>query len=112
MHSGEAGKLKEAVGALYAHTPTAEELQGTGFEPSDYETDPVEVWPENQPAVSLFQFLSSQWRVGMSGPTGLDYNVAYRKMDRMGLTPAAYDDLESDLQVLEYEALATINQKK
>lgn len=48
----------------------------------------------------------------MGGPSGLDYAVAYRKMDRMGLSPAAYDLLEGDLQVLEYEALATINRKK
>lgn len=50
----------------------------------------------------------TQWRVGTHGPTGLDYNVVYRKMDRMGLTPSEYDDIEEDVRLLEDAALATI----
>lgn len=37
-------------------------------------SDVVEVWPENVPAWAFFcETCSTQWRVGMGGPTGLDY---------------------------------------
>lgn len=72
----------------------------------------VEIWPENLRAFDLFVALGTQWRVGMSGPTGLDYNVLYRKMDRLGLTPEEYDALEQDIAVMEAEALAVMNEGK
>lgn len=50
--------------------------------------------------------------MGMSGPTGLDYNVLYHKMDRLGLTPEEYDALEQDIAVMEAEALAVMNDGK
>lgn len=49
--------------------------------------------------------MSTQWRVGMGGPIGLDYNVMHRKMDRMGLSAEEYDALEHDLQIMESAAL-------
>lgn len=56
--------------------------------------------------------MGTQWRVGMSGATGLDYNVLYRKMDRMGLAPAEYDDLEAEVAILEDAALSKMHEKK
>ncbi|MGK5017703.1 DUF1799 domain-containing protein [Janthinobacterium sp. HLS12-2] len=47
----------------------------------------------------------------MSGATGLDYNVVYRKMDRLSLAPAEYDALERDIQIMESAALACMHQK-
>ena len=54
----------------------------------------------------------TQWRVGAHGATGLDYNVVYHKMDRMGLTPSEYDDIEGDVRLMEDAALATIRKNK
>lgn len=79
---------------------TVEELSG----------EPVEVWPDNLAAVNLFITLGTQWRVGMAGAVGLDYNVLYRKMDRLNLSAAEYDALEEDVQVLEAEALQIMQQ--
>lgn len=56
--------------------------------------------------------MRTQWRVGMNGPTGLDYNVLYRKMDRMELTPEHYDGLEADIQFMELAALEEIHRKQ
>lgn len=69
----------------------------------------MDVWPENWAAFSLFASLQTQWRTGMGGPTGLDYNVLFRKMDRMNLSPPDYDELEEDIRVLELEALSTMS---
>lgn len=78
----------------------------------DVAAEPVGVWPENIRAVELFQFLRSQWRVGMCGPTGLDYGVMHQKMDRMRLSESEYDQLEADIQIMEGAALACIHAKE
>ena len=69
------------------------------------------MWPDNLPALNLFQFMRTQWRVGMNGPSGLDYNVLHNKMGRMGLSPEEYDQLESDIQVMEVAALNCMHAK-
>lgn len=79
-----------------------EEAQGSG----------TEVWPDNLQAVNIFVTVMTQWRVGAHGATGLDYNVVYHKMDRMGLTPSEYDDIELDVRLMEDAALETIRKQK
>ena len=41
----------------------------------------------------------------MGGPIGLNFLVAYNRMDRMGLTTEEYNQLDEDLQVMEEAAL-------
>ncbi|OFJ47656.1 hypothetical protein BA896_000165 [Janthinobacterium lividum] len=77
----------------------------------DVAADPVDIWPDNVAAFEIFSFLGTQWRIGMSGATGLDYNVVYRKMDRLLLTPEEYDALERDIQIMESAALVCMHQK-
>lgn len=75
--------------------------------------DPIDIWPDNVNAFQIFSFLGTQWRVGgMGGATGLDYNVMYRKMDRLSLSPDDYDELERDIQIMESAALAYMHRKK
>ena len=70
-----------------------------------------EVWPENMPAINLFNTVSSQWRIGMNGPTGLDYNVLFVRMERMKLSEQDYEWLFDDIRVIEAAALTCINKK-
>lgn len=65
----------------------------------------VEVWPDNAQAIRLFTTVSTQWRVGPTGPYGLDYNVLFHKLDRMKLTPTEYESLETDIRTMELAAL-------
>jgi hypothetical protein len=70
----------------------------------------VEVWPENWPAWILFdREMRTQWRIGMGGPTGLDYGVLLRFMDRMGLDTDDFEQMLADVRVLEDAALAAIH---
>jgi hypothetical protein len=72
----------------------------------------VDIWPDNARAYNLFHGLSTQWRIGgMGGPVGLDFLVAYRRMDRMNLSPEEYDHLDNDLQIMEREALRVIGEQ-
>jgi len=71
----------------------------------------TEVWPENMPAINLFSQLSTQWRVGMNGPTGLDYNVLFVCLDRMKLPDQDREWLFDDIRAIEAEALQIIHRK-
>jgi len=66
----------------------------------------VEIWPDNVRAYNLFYGLRRQWNIApMGGPIGLNFLVAYNRMDRMGLTTDEYNQLDEDLQVMEEAAL-------
>jgi len=91
--------------------PTAEEMAAAGFAPEDYETDPVELWPENQPAFDLFCMVQTQWRIGMNGATGLDYSPLFVLMDNRGLGGEAWQQLFDDVRVIESAALAEMNKR-
>ncbi len=114
--AGEAGKLKGAARALYRvapSPPTAEEAafwgltieEATPVAPPDFP-----VWPDNWVAVCTFIAIESQWRVGFNGPYGLDYNVLYRKLDRMNLEPDEYEDVEASVRELEAHALTEMRE--
>jgi hypothetical protein len=96
---------------MFTPAPSEHELAAAGLTAADYDGDPVEVWPDSQPAYFLFIQLQTQWRVGAGGATGLDYNTLYHKMDRMRLEPDDYEDLEADIRVMEYAALDAMSSK-
>jgi hypothetical protein len=62
-----------------------------------------EVWEENWEAVEMFLRLQTQWRIGMSGRTGLDY-VAARWLFSLYQIEKPSEMLE-DLQVMESAVL-------
>jgi hypothetical protein len=69
------------------------------------------VWPENMPAINLFSSISSQWRTGPGGATGLDYNVLFHRMDHMHLSEQDYEWMFDDIRVIESAALTSMNKK-
>lgn len=87
------------------------EMEAACLTPEDFPEVVVEVWPENWPAYALFAFMRTQWRVGFGGATGLDYNVLHRKMERMELAPGDFDDLEGDIQAMEFAALGAMSDR-
>lgn len=76
-----------------------------------YPEPEVVVWPENWSALQLFSRLSTQWRMGASGPAALDYPVFYRDLDRTGITGAAFDDVMWRIGVIEGAALKCLHEK-
>jgi len=68
----------------------------------------VEVWEENTEVFMLFATMQTQWRTGMSGPTGLDYNVLFTYMERKNLSI----DLLDDIRIMESASLTEIHRKK
>ena len=80
-----------------------------GFAPEDYDTDAVEVWPENWASWALFCRVSTQWRTaGMGSYIGLDYTPIFTVMDKDGLSGQAWHDAFDDLRAIEAAALEQI----
>jgi hypothetical protein len=69
---GQAKKLIAVARALYEQDDS-DALAEFGFTEDDLAAGEIEVWACNAETVALFVALGSQWRVGMSGATGLDY---------------------------------------
>lgn len=85
-------------------------MRAAGLRPEDYEGDDVEVWPENWPAVEVFVRMNTQWIVGMSGQTGLNYLVLFDLLDRAGYVGPEWDRMFDDVRVLEREALSVMRE--
>lgn len=90
--------------------PSEAELAGLGLTLDDV-TDEISIYPDNQRAFELFYFMRTQWRIGMAGATGLDYNVLYHKLQRLKLSSEEADDVEWAIQIMESEALDLMNQR-
>jgi len=96
---------------MYERLPESDEPDAFGLSRKDYAHDVFDLWPENLQAYQLFSEIQTQWRMSMSGPTGLDYNVLFSKMARMRLDPEQFDALEEDIRTMEFSALAAMNEK-
>lgn len=91
---------------MYERQPDTAQLDAFGLTAADLgQQQDVEVWPDNWQAVQLLNRMSTQWRLGFGGAVGLDYNVLYRMMDRLGLVPEEFDQIEADIQVMEMTVL-------
>ena len=98
---------------MYAVEASAAEMAAAGLRPEDYQEELFELWPENELPIAVFSALSTQWRMGgMGGPTGLDYNVLFSRMDRLKLSDSAHEQLFADIRIIECEALTIINTRE
>lgn len=61
--------------------------------------------------MQLFCRLATQWRVGASGPTGLDYSVVFYELERAGLKGDDFADMFECLRIMEQAALSEIYKK-
>lgn len=71
-----------------------EAIRKAGREPDQDDMPPDLEW--EAPVWWLYVRVSSQWRTGMAGPTGLDYNPAIALIQSMGWPlPLALDLLQA-----------------
>ncbi|MBS0858364.1 DUF1799 domain-containing protein [Providencia rettgeri] len=75
-----------------------------GFPP---DLDDVEVVPDVWESYLVFSAMSTQWRVGMNGATGLDYSVIPNILELLNIKSKA--TIFDDLRVMELKALELIN---
>lgn len=70
------------------------------------------VWPDNLLAVNTFVAMSTQWRVGAMGATGLDYNALPAVMRMIGVPVQDRADVFEDVRTLEDAALTLMRDSK
>lgn len=79
---------------------------------ADIPDEEYEVWPDNWPAFLLFEAMSTQWRVGMGGAVGLDYNAIKPVVGLIGLTRTELTQAFPDLRMMEAEALLVMGESR
>ena len=82
-----------------------------GLKPEDLETE-IELWAVNIESFTVFNSMSTQWRNGMDGPTGLDYSVLPVVMDLVGVDAGDRNKVFADVRLMEREALGTMDDNK
>lgn len=95
---------------MYESGPTDAELEVAGLTREDVTTS-CEIWPQNYQAYLLFCAMDTQWRIGMAGPTGLDYAalpVALRMIDAPRVD---WQELMTDVRVMESAALQAMRKE-
>lgn len=97
---------------MYEPEITEAEAKSEGFELEDYETDVIEVWPDNVLALDLFRRVGTRWRIPPMGgvPIGLQWEAIYPLMERMKLDDDAWNGLHDDLMIMEAAAIETMHE--
>ncbi|CAG9177761.1 DUF1799 domain-containing protein [Cupriavidus pampae] len=72
---------------------------------SDVAPADVEVWPDNEKALDVFVQMSTQWRVGMNGPVGLDYSVLPFVMRMQRVPRSEHPEVFESVRVMEHAAM-------
>lgn len=68
----------------------------------------IDVWPDTEPSILLFIDLSTQWRTGPSGISGLDYGPLPFVMRLRAVPRARQAAVFDDLRVMEGETLRAL----
>lgn len=83
-------------------------MAALGLTLADVPDEEVEVWPDVWSALRLFEAMSTQWRTGMGGPSGLDYSIIPATALMLGIKRRDLPDIFPDLRIMEAEALAVM----
>ncbi len=96
---------------MYRPAPDKASLAEFGLKPDDFPVAVIELWPENVTPKVVFEAMGSQWRIGFSGPTGLDYGALAGVMRLLGVPGDAEIDVFDGVRVMESAALRMMNKK-
>ncbi|MBX9849594.1 MAG: DUF1799 domain-containing protein [Rhodocyclaceae bacterium] len=69
------------------------------------------MWPDNLEAVNVFIAMGTQWRTGMSGPTGLDYNALPVVFGMCSVAATDQAGIFESLRIMEMAALSVMHAK-
>ena len=74
--------------------------------------EPPSLWPENETPVLLFDRMLTQWRMGFSGPVGLDYSALPLVAQTLRIGRRALREAFDGLRVCEAEALRVMRERR
>lgn len=105
VDASQRGKLKRVARALYTQEPTAAEASQWGMTLDEVRGPPVEVWPDNVPAVNAFITAHTQWRNGPMGRTGIEYQALPVIFKLTGIPEDDYPEVFRCVRTMEEVAL-------
>lgn len=85
-------------------------MSAFGLTAEDLAPAAVELWPENEAAVLAFAQMSTQWRVGMGGPVGLDYAPLPFVLRMSGIPRGDWSDVFESVRLMENAALKAMSE--
>ena len=97
---------------MYQRDPPNRILGLFGLKPEDMPDEVIEVYPDNWKAFLTFDGMSTQWRTGAIGATGLDYNVIPLVAKSVGVKGKEIKELLPDIRVMESEALKVMIEER
>ncbi len=83
-----------------------------GLSKADLPDETIEVLPDNWEPFLVFDGMSTQWRTGACGATGLDYNVIPLVAQSVGVKKKNIPDILYDIRLLESEALKVMIEQR
>lgn len=99
------GKLKALATALYPKPVDEGALSAFGFTTDDFASDEVVIWHENYISFQVFESLSTQWNIGMSGRTGINYQSIPIVLQMLDVEQEEHKDIFADIRIMEHEVL-------
>lgn len=98
---------------MYRAPPSAEEAAAFGLTLDEASGPPIEVWPDTQRPILVFDALGTQWlRAGMTGvPTGLIYASLEPVLRVMAVPAEDWQEVFADVRVLEEAALTEMHRQ-
>jgi hypothetical protein len=97
---------------MYEPGPSEAALAAFGMTLDDIPETEYEVWPDNWRAFLLFEAMSTQWRTGMGGASGLDYSALPPVASMLGITRRELSEAFQDIRVMEAEAMLVMSESK
>ncbi|WP_232916939.1 DUF1799 domain-containing protein [Pseudomonas corrugata] len=97
---------------MYEPGPSEADLAAFGMTLADIPDEDYEVWPDNWSAFRLFEAMSTQWRTGMGGASGLDYNALPPVASMLGIKRRELSEAFQDIRVMEAEAMLVMSESK
>lgn len=83
------------------------------FAPAPEVQQDCEVLEENWDSVAFFaDYCGTQWRVGVAGPTGLDYTAVIASLRSMRISKDSQADIFADVRVMEGAALRQLAEQR
>ena len=83
-----------------------------GLSKEDLPDECIDVLPDNWKPFLVFDAMSTQWRTGAVGATGLDYNVIPLVAQSVGVKKKEIPEILYDVRLLEAEALKVMLEQR
>lgn len=98
---------------MYAPPPTAREAAAVGLTLEEASGPPIEVWPDTERSILVFDALGSQWiYAGMGGvPTGIVYGSVEPVLRVLRVPAEDWSLVFEDIRVLEAAALQEMHRQ-